>query len=168
VPGESRISGEWRIPVSARQGSGFANYAARACECRPRFLCRFCRESLSRSNTHARKGAKSRQRAAQPRKQLPQSGSSVGYRQAHRRVEAARGHATSYPCEDCREPAAEWAYLHTDPDELCASATESHASTAQTATSIGRPVFDAIAGTTPHNGRSGFSRAGSTHNPYGT
>jgi hypothetical protein len=106
--------------VSAREGTGFAAYAAKACECRPRFLCRFCRESLSRTNTLTREAAKSRQRAAQPRKRLSQSGSGVGYRQAHRQVEAARGHATSYRCEDCGQPAAEWAYSHTDPDELVA------------------------------------------------
>lgn len=44
----------------------------------------------------------------------------VGYRQAHRRVEAARGHASSYACEDCGRPAAEWSYSHGDPAELIA------------------------------------------------
>lgn len=43
----------------------------------------------------------------------------IGYRGAHMRVQAARGHASSYRCVgDCGGPAADWAYLHTDPDEL--------------------------------------------------
>jgi hypothetical protein len=43
----------------------------------------------------------------------------VGYRAAHMRVVAARGHASSYPCvTDCGRPAAGWAYVHDDPDEL--------------------------------------------------
>jgi hypothetical protein len=44
----------------------------------------------------------------------------VGYRAAHTRVQAARGHASSYLCADCGRPAAEWAYQHGDPDELVA------------------------------------------------
>jgi hypothetical protein len=44
----------------------------------------------------------------------------VGYRQAHQRVEAARGRASSYPCAGCGRPAADWAYRHDDPDELVA------------------------------------------------
>jgi hypothetical protein len=106
--------------VNARQGSSFASYASRACECRPRFLCAFCRQSLSGTNTRNRQTAKTRQRRAQPRKRLSQSGSNVGYRQAHRRVEAARGHASSYRCEDCGGPAVEWSYSHADPAELVA------------------------------------------------
>lgn len=114
------MSGEWRIPLSASRGTVSAAYAQAACECRPRFLCPFCRRSSSSTNTLARKPAKARQRAAQPRKRLPESGSGVTYRQAHRRVEAARGHASSYRCEDCGGPAVEWSYSHTDPDELVA------------------------------------------------
>jgi hypothetical protein len=106
--------------VSARQGSGFAAYAAKACDCRPRFLCPFCRQSLSGTNTPTQEPVKPRQRAAQPRKRLSQFGSSVGYRQAHRRVEAARGHASSYRCGDCGGPAVEWSYSHNDPAELVA------------------------------------------------
>ncbi len=45
----------------------------------------------------------------------------VGYRGAHMRVVAARGHASSYLCADCGRPAAEWAYQHGDPDELVAA-----------------------------------------------
>jgi hypothetical protein len=44
----------------------------------------------------------------------------VGYRQAHQRVDAARGRASSYPCAECGRPAQDWAYLHDDPDELVA------------------------------------------------
>lgn len=43
----------------------------------------------------------------------------VGYRAAHMRVQAARGHATSYPCVgECGSPAADWAYDNSDPDEV--------------------------------------------------
>jgi hypothetical protein len=45
----------------------------------------------------------------------------VGYRAAHARVQAARGHASSYPCADCGLPAADWAYDHSNPDELVAA-----------------------------------------------
>jgi hypothetical protein len=75
---------------------------------------------MSGTNTLTRKPAKTRQRAAQPRKRLSQSGSGVGYRQAHRCVEAARGHASSYRCEDCGGPAVEWSYSYADPAELVA------------------------------------------------
>jgi hypothetical protein len=106
--------------MSASRGTVSAAYVQAACTCRPRFLCPFCRRSSSGTHTLARKPAKTRQRAAQPRKRLPQSGSGVTYRQAHRRVEAARGHATSYRCEDCGQSAAEWSYDCADPDELVA------------------------------------------------
>lgn len=43
----------------------------------------------------------------------------IGYRGAHMRVQAARGPASAYPCVgDCGRPAADWAYVHDDPDEL--------------------------------------------------
>jgi 5-methylcytosine-specific restriction endonuclease McrA len=41
-----------------------------------------------------------------------------GYRAAHLRVQAARGHASSYRCTDCGRPAADWAYDNADRDEL--------------------------------------------------
>jgi rubredoxin len=41
-----------------------------------------------------------------------------GYRAAHTRVQAARGHATAYRCEGCGGPAVDWAYRHDDPAEL--------------------------------------------------
>lgn len=43
-----------------------------------------------------------------------------GYRGAHMRVVAARGHASSYACTDCGRPAQDWAYQCTDPDERVA------------------------------------------------
>lgn len=49
----------------------------------------------------------------------PESPRVVGYRAAHMRVQAARGRASAYPCMgDCGRPAADWAYVHDDPDEL--------------------------------------------------
>lgn len=44
----------------------------------------------------------------------------VGYRAAHMRVVAARGHASSYLCADCGQPAQDWAYQCLDPDERVA------------------------------------------------
>jgi hypothetical protein len=93
-------------------GTGFANYAAKACECTPVSICRFCRRSMT---NHPGRGRKARQRKPQPQ----QSTVTVGYRAAHMRVDAARGRASSYPCVgDCGRPAAEWAYDNADPDEL--------------------------------------------------
>lgn len=43
----------------------------------------------------------------------------IGYRGVHTRVQAARGRASAYLCAgDCGRLAADWAYDHTDPDEL--------------------------------------------------
>lgn len=40
------------------------------------------------------------------------------YPTAHYRVRRDRGPAAAQQCQHCPEPAAEWAYDHTDPDEL--------------------------------------------------
>jgi len=41
----------------------------------------------------------------------------VGYVGAHQRVYKLRGPAANHSCEHCAEPAAEWAYDHTCPNE---------------------------------------------------
>lgn len=40
------------------------------------------------------------------------------YKAAHRRIYQVRGPASAYPCIDCGDQAAQWAYDHQDPDEL--------------------------------------------------
>lgn len=42
----------------------------------------------------------------------------VGYYTAHRRVYSLKGKPSSYLCIDCGEQATDWAYSHSDPDEL--------------------------------------------------
>lgn len=42
----------------------------------------------------------------------------LSYRGAHRRVEAERGAAGDYPCQECGKRASEWAYNHEDEAEL--------------------------------------------------
>lgn len=41
----------------------------------------------------------------------------VDYFGAHARVRTLRGRAEDHPCVDCGEPAQDWSYDHTDPDE---------------------------------------------------
>lgn len=45
------------------------------------------------------------------------AGDNVGYAAVHARIRAARGPASTYRCEHCEHPAAEWAYDHRDPDQ---------------------------------------------------
>lgn len=40
------------------------------------------------------------------------------YRALHTRIATERGKASNYACADCGEPAHEWAYDHSDPDEV--------------------------------------------------
>lgn len=40
-----------------------------------------------------------------------------GYGAAHDRVARRKGLASSYPCADCGNPAQQWAYNHSDPNE---------------------------------------------------
>lgn len=40
------------------------------------------------------------------------------YGAAHHWVRQARGSASEHQCVDCGDPAREWAYDHTDPDEM--------------------------------------------------
>lgn len=42
----------------------------------------------------------------------------VGYGAAHRRVYRAKGRAADHRCQHCGNPAKQWAYDHTDPNEL--------------------------------------------------
>lgn len=42
----------------------------------------------------------------------------ITYEAAHMRVVAERGRAAEYACQHCGDPAREWAYAHSDPDEL--------------------------------------------------
>lgn len=44
-------------------------------------------------------------------------GSAIGYHMAHLRAKQLWGTARSYPCVSCGEPAREWAYDGTDPQE---------------------------------------------------
>lgn len=44
----------------------------------------------------------------------------LSYKHAHQRVGRDRGKASAQSCVNCGEQAAEWAYMHTDPDELTA------------------------------------------------
>lgn len=49
-------------------------------------------------------------------------GRDVGYVGAHHRVRALRGKASDYPCEHkCGKRAEDWAYDHSDPNELVAT-----------------------------------------------
>lgn len=41
-----------------------------------------------------------------------------GYAGLHRRLERQRGHASEFSCDECGDPAQEWAYDHSDPDEI--------------------------------------------------
>jgi hypothetical protein len=41
----------------------------------------------------------------------------VGYEAVHRRLDRARGNAQGHSCATCGEPAADWAYDHSDPSE---------------------------------------------------
>lgn len=43
---------------------------------------------------------------------------SDGYLAVHKRLHRARGKAKEHRCEQCGEAATQWAYDHTDPDEL--------------------------------------------------
>ena len=45
-------------------------------------------------------------------------GDGSAYTSCHIRVHRTRGPAVQHMCEHCSSPAAEWAYDHTDPDEL--------------------------------------------------
>jgi hypothetical protein len=40
------------------------------------------------------------------------------YNQTHARVRKTRGKASEHQCQHCEHQAAEWAYDHTEPDEL--------------------------------------------------
>jgi hypothetical protein len=42
----------------------------------------------------------------------------VAYRQAHKRLVDDLGPASDHPCQRCSLPAQDWAYDHTDPNEL--------------------------------------------------
>lgn len=42
-------------------------------------------------------------------------GDNISYMTAHKRIMKLRGKASDYPCVRCHGDAAEWAYLHTDP-----------------------------------------------------
>ena len=100
--------------MSASSSGGFVAYAQKACECRPRYLCSFCRAGRYGD---PRKAPKARQRPAQP--PAVATPVRVGYRAAHARVVAARGRASSYSCVgDCGRPAVDWAYDNDDPDEV--------------------------------------------------
>ncbi len=45
-------------------------------------------------------------------------GRDVAYSTAHSRVRSLRGRASNYGCEHCDNQADDWAYNHSDPDEL--------------------------------------------------
>lgn len=45
-------------------------------------------------------------------------GDGTSYVQCHIRVHKTRGRAAEHQCRHCDRQAAEWAYDHTDPDEL--------------------------------------------------
>lgn len=47
-------------------------------------------------------------------------GTGAGYRAAHDRIWRERGKASAHPCLRCGHQAAEWAYMHSDPDEVYA------------------------------------------------
>lgn len=42
----------------------------------------------------------------------------VGYNSMHQRTRRIRGTSSSHPCAECGEPAREWAYDYTDPNEM--------------------------------------------------
>lgn len=46
------------------------------------------------------------------------SGDQPSYLAVHRRLRQERGDACEYTCRLCGNPAAEWAYAYSDPDEL--------------------------------------------------
>ena len=52
---------------------------------------------------------------------LSWKGDDVSYHAAHARVRNARGSASQWPCEECDNPAAQWAYDHQDPNEKSAT-----------------------------------------------
>ena len=45
-------------------------------------------------------------------------GEQPGYHAAHHRVYTAKGKASTHACVSCDSQAAQWAYDHTDPNEL--------------------------------------------------
>lgn len=45
-------------------------------------------------------------------------GGVIGYAAVHVRLAKDRGRAADFPCDACGQQAREWAYDHTDPDEL--------------------------------------------------
>jgi hypothetical protein len=49
-------------------------------------------------------------------------GDEVGFGSLHKRLRKNRGLASQYSCVDCGEPAAQWSYDHTDPNEKIAKA----------------------------------------------
>jgi hypothetical protein len=46
-------------------------------------------------------------------------GASVDYHAVHERLYRRRGRARDYPCAKCGGAASQWAYDHSDPDQLC-------------------------------------------------
>jgi hypothetical protein len=57
-------------------------------------------------------------RGGDPRERIHRwRGKEVGYHAAHDRVRAEKGRACDYPCGVCGDPAAHWAYDHSDLDE---------------------------------------------------
>ena len=49
---------------------------------------------------------------------VPFPRATVGYNGAHHRVHRSRGRASDHACVDCGQPARNWSYDHSDPDQL--------------------------------------------------
>lgn len=53
---------------------------------------------------------------------VPRNGGLVCYIAAHIRVRKARGRAVDQACSGCGEPAHQWSYDYTDPDQVISDA----------------------------------------------
>ncbi len=68
------------------------------------------------------------------------------YSALHLRLKTARGSASEHPCAMCEEPASQWSYNHTDPDEIFGQVRDGSRRTILVPYSLNLDYYDALCG----------------------
>lgn len=100
---------------------GLAVKATRVCSVdgcdRPLLCCGMCNMHYLRKQKHGSPYTVLPSGGPRPGGGRKRTSGAIGYVASHARIYIDRGRADVYNCAHCGEPAVDWAYDHTDPDE---------------------------------------------------